>query len=257
LSYINFDHLADRFQDQVYGSTKGRIRQAIIEASYTKALPELLAGHPLHVLDAGGGLGQMSQWMLELGHQVDYFDVSSEMLGRTQAKLAPAEAAGRWSGVRASILDYAPRHAMDLVIVHAVLEWLEQPQVALKRASQWLKPGGVLGLMVYNHHMLAMRNLMRGTLKKVQENRLGGDGQGLTPINPLDPGQVRGWLEDAGLDIRLQAGVRTFSDLTEPVVLSWYDEQDVIDMERQLCEQAPYRDLGRYVLFLARKKNRA
>ncbi|MHA7878537.1 MAG: methyltransferase [Saccharospirillum sp.] len=253
MSYINFDHLADRFQDQVYGSTKGRIRQAIIESSYTKALPELLAGHPLHVLDAGGGLGQMSQWMLELGHKVDYFDVSAEMLGRTQSQLAPAEAAGRWSGVQASILDYEPRHAMDLVVVHAVLEWLEQPQLALERILTWLKPGGVLGLMVYNRHMLVMRNLMRGTLKKVKADQLGGDGRGLTPINPLDPMVVRGWLDAAGLEVSLQAGVRTFSDLTEPVVLSWYDEADIIDMELQLCEQAPYRDLGRYVLFLAHK----
>lgn len=253
MSYINFDHLADRFKDQIYGRTKGRIRQAVIEASYNKEVPELLVGKPLQVLDAGGGLGQMSQWLLDLGHHVDYFDVSSEMLGRTREALSAAEATGQWCGVQASILDYVPPHEMDLVVVHAVLEWLEQPQLALERAVTWLKPGGVLGLMVYNRHMLVMRNLMRGTLKKVKANQLGGDGQGLTPINPLDPMAVRGWLEDAGLVVSLQAGVRTFSDLTEPVVLSWYEEADIIEMELQLCEQAPYRDLGRYVLFLARK----
>lgn len=253
MTYINFDHLADRFKDQIYGSTKGRIRQAIIESSYLKVMPELASGASLKVLDGGGGLGQMSQWLLGLGHQVDYFDVSQEMLNRTRQLLDDPAEAGQWQGVQASILDYQPRHAMDLVVVHAVLEWLEQPQLALEKAIGWLKPGGFMGLMVYNRHMLVMRNLMRGTLKKVKNDQLGGDGQGLTPINPLDPTEVRGWLEAAGLEVSLQAGVRTFSDLTEPVVLSWYEEQDIIDMERQLCEQAPYRDLGRYVLFLARK----
>lgn len=253
MTYINFDHLADRFQDQIYGSTKGRIRQAVINASYLKVLPELDSGSGLRVLDAGGGLGQMSKWLLELGHQVDYFDVSQEMLNRTEQLLSEQTASGQWQGMQASILEYEPRHAMDLVVVHAVLEWLEQPQLALERAVAWLKPGGFLGLMVYNRHMLVMRNLMRGTLKKVKADQLGGDGQGLTPINPLDPTAVRGWLEAAGLEVSLQAGVRTFSDLTEPVVLSWYEEADIIEMELELCEQAPYRDLGRYVLFLAHK----
>jgi len=108
--------------------------------------------------------------------------------------------------------------------------------------------------MVYNRHMLALRNLMRGTLAKVRDDQLGGDGQGLTPISPLDPTAVREQLEDGGYTVISQAGIRTFSDLTEPTVLSWYSEEDVLAMERSLCEQAPYRDLGRYVLFLARRE---
>lgn len=251
MSYVSFDGLADRFADQIYGGLKGRLRQTLLTELYRRHLAEELS-HPLVALDAGGGLGQMSEWLLEGGHDVDYFDVSADMVERTRARLSDAQQ-GRFSVQQASVFDFQAQRQYDLVVLHAVLEWLEQPQAALARALDWVRPGGVLGLMVYNRHMLALRNLMRGTLAKVRDDQLGGDGRSLTPISPLDPASVRGQLEEAGYTVISQAGIRTFSDLTEPTVLSWYEEADILAMERQLCEQVPYRDLGRYVLFLARR----
>lgn len=253
MSYISFDGLVDRFADQIYGGLKGRIRQSLLTHLYGTHLAADLASEQ-RVLDAGGGLGQMSAWLLNLGHRVDYFDVSAEMIEWVRAELAEAIEAQRLSVQQASVLTFEPEQPYDLVVLHAVLEWLEEPQLALARMMDWVRPGGVLGLMVYNRHMLMMRNLMRGTLAKVRDDQLGGDGRGLTPISPLDPSQIRAQLEDGGYTVISQAGIRTFADLTEPTVLSWYDEVDVLAMERQLCEQAPYRDLGRYVLFLARKE---
>lgn len=252
MSYVSFDGLVDRFADQIYGGLKGRIRQSLLTHLYSTQLADDLATEQ-RVLDAGGGLGQMSAWFLEAGHRVDYFDVSAEMVERVSTELAPAIDAHRLTVQQASVLDFAPQQPYDLVVLHAVLEWLEQPEQALARLMGWVRPGGILGLMVYNRHMLAMRNLMRGTLAKVRDNQLGGDGRGLTPISPLDPAQVRAQLEADGYTVISQAGIRTFSDLTEPTVLSWYSEEEVLAMERQLCEQVPYRDLGRYVLFLARR----
>ena len=252
MSYISFDGLVDRFADQIYGGIKGRLRQALLTDLYATHLASELSDS-LRVLDAGGGLGQMSAWLLEGGHRVDYFDVSAEMVEHTASVLADCVEAGVLSVQQGSVLSFEPERSYDLVVVHAVLEWLETPDLALQRMMTWVRPGGVLGVMVYNRHMLAMRNLMRGTLAKVREDQLGGDGRGLTPISPLDPSAVRAQLEEGGYTVISQAGIRTFSDLTEPTVLSWYDEAEVLEMERQLCEQAPYRDLGRYVLFLARR----
>lgn len=254
MAYISFDQLADRFDDQVYGTTKGRVRQALLESLYRHYLPELCGETKIRVLDAGGGLGQMSGWFLELGHRVDYFDVSREMVRRVSERFEAAIDAERLTISEASVLDFQVSEPYDLVVLHAVLEWLEDPVQALEQARQWVAPGGVLGVMVYNRHMLVLRNLMRGTLSKVKNDQLAGDGRSLTPISPLDPAVVDSWLRDAGFEVLTQAGVRTFTDLTEPAVLSWYDEADVLEMEKRLCEQTPYRDLGRYVLFLARRQ---
>ncbi len=55
----NFDDLADKFSQNIYGTTKGKIRQAILWDELEKILPDL-SSHPLSVLDAGGGIGQVS-----------------------------------------------------------------------------------------------------------------------------------------------------------------------------------------------------
>ncbi len=55
----NFDDLADKFSQNIYGTTKGKIRQAILWDELEKILPGL-SPHPLSVLDAGGGVGQVS-----------------------------------------------------------------------------------------------------------------------------------------------------------------------------------------------------
>ncbi|GGX60962.1 methyltransferase domain-containing protein [Saccharospirillum salsuginis] len=253
MSYISFEHMADRFESQIYGTLKGRVRQAVLWDLYQRHwLPR--ASSQTRVLDAGGGLGQMSGWLLEQGLAVDYFDVSGEMVERTRELLHTGPGGERFRASRASMLDFEPGRIYDLVVIHAVLEWLSDPREALERVFDWIAPGGYLGLMVYNRHMLALRNLMRGNLDKVKDDRLGGDGRGLTPISPMVPSDVRHWLEQGGFEVTVQAGVRSFTDLTDPVVLSWYDEADVIEMEKRLCEQAPYRDMARYVWFLARKR---
>lgn len=252
-SYISFEHMADRFEAQIYGTLKGRVRQAVLTDLYQR---HWLSHSPTtaHALDAGGGLGQMSAWLLEQGAQVDYFDVSQAMVERTQAQLGQSDSGDRFQASHASILDFEPERTYDLVVVHALLEWLSNPRQALERTLDWVAPGGYLGLMVYNRHMLALRNLMRGNLNKVKTDQLGGDGKGLTPISPMDPAEVRDWLTQAGFEVQVQAGVRSFTDLTDPVVLSWYDEEEIIEMEKRLCEQAPYRDMARYVWMLARKQ---
>ncbi len=50
----------------------------------------------------------------------------------------------------------------DLVLCHAVLEWLAQPQQALHKLFGLIRPGGHLSLMFYNRDALIFRNLIRG-----------------------------------------------------------------------------------------------
>ncbi len=250
--YVNFDPLAERFSKNIYGSLKGRIRQTLLETLYPKYVPGLQQPG-LSVLDAGGGLGQMTLWLLGMGHRVEYFDVAGDLVAQVQQDAAQWITSSQCQASQASIFDFDTGPNRDLVVVHAVLEWLEQPRAALDRAMGWVAPGGVIGVMVYNRHMLELRNLMRGTLAKVKTGQLQGLAGGLTPITPLSPEPVRQQLVDNGFEILTQAGIRTFTDLTEPTVLSWYSDEDIIEMEQRLCEQAPYRDLGRYVLLLARK----
>lgn len=254
MSYVGFDELIKRFDQKIYATRKGRLRMRLIDSLYRNYIPEdFLAGS--NVLDAGGGLGQMSQWFLAQDSNVDYFDISSQMVEQVNQGLVEYVEDQKLTVSVDSILKYQPPHLYDFVNVHAVLEWLESPMAAIDSILSWVNPGGYVGLMVYNKHMLMMRHLMRGTMNKAMTGNLSGDRKGLTPISPIDPAIVYKHLIENKFDVLSLAGIRTFSDLSEQTVIDWYDEDEVFKTERALCEERPYCDLGRYILFIARKRD--
>jgi len=252
MAYVNFDGLVDRFSQQIYQTRKGRLRMRLIDSLYQKYLPsESISGKK--VLDAAGGLGQMTHWFLSKGNEVDYFDISQNMVESVRETFSEAIDAEALTAQEGSITDAYYSADYDVVNVHAVLEWLENPFDTLENITGWVKPGGYLGLMVYNKHMLMLRHMMRGTLSRAMDGSIGGDRRGLTPISPLDPAAVIERLKGSGFEILTQAGIRSFSDLAEKTVVDWYEEDDVFEAEYSLCEQRPYCDIGRYVLIIARR----
>ena len=53
----NFDDIAEKFSRNIYGTTKGKLRQAILWQDLDRVLAEM-GDRTLRVLDAGGGEGQ-------------------------------------------------------------------------------------------------------------------------------------------------------------------------------------------------------
>ncbi|MCF5498861.1 SAM-dependent methyltransferase, partial [Pseudomonas syringae] len=76
MSDRHFDQLATRFAEKIYGGAKGAIRLAVLQADLTETLPE----RPLRVLDIGAGLGHMSLWLAEHGHEVTLAEPAEPML---------------------------------------------------------------------------------------------------------------------------------------------------------------------------------
>lgn len=75
----NFDDLTEKFSRKVYGGLKGDVRLAVIWRDLLSVMPAINSSQPIRVLDVGGGLGQMSVRLAELGHHVTYNDVSLNM----------------------------------------------------------------------------------------------------------------------------------------------------------------------------------
>lgn len=67
----NLMTLLKSFSRNIYGTTKGQLRQAILWQDLDRVLEEI-GGRKLRVLDAGGGEGQTAIKMAERGHQVTY-----------------------------------------------------------------------------------------------------------------------------------------------------------------------------------------
>ena len=49
----NFDSLAGRFKNNIYGTDKGRIRLAVLWQQLLEKLPQLTDGPPLRILEIG------------------------------------------------------------------------------------------------------------------------------------------------------------------------------------------------------------
>ena len=60
----NFDDIAEKFSRNIYGTTKGQLRQAILWQDLDRVLAEV-GDRTLRVLDAGGGEGQTAIRMAE------------------------------------------------------------------------------------------------------------------------------------------------------------------------------------------------
>lgn len=89
MSDRHFDQLATRFAEKIYGGAKGAIRLAVLQADLVEALPQ----RPLRVLDIGAGLGHMSLWLAEQGHEVTLAEPAAPMLeGARQRLLTRAKA---------------------------------------------------------------------------------------------------------------------------------------------------------------------
>lgn len=254
-----FDGLSDRFKRKIYSQQdpRGVIRLHIVQGDLQ---PLVNTDHTLRVLDAGGGMGQMSIWLAQQGHSVVLAEPSAEMLDTARANISEAEKTTatplpieiRQQTIQELVQTYDATHSpsfgsFDLIICHAVLEWLAEPEGTLRQLITLLKPQGSLSLMFFNQNSKEMRHLIGGDFKPIFAKSIASDGHnGLAPISPLDPPTVFSWLAHTNLHIHSWSGVRCFYDYSHPEVRKRMQLDDVLTLERQYSQREPWRSLARY-----------
>lgn len=244
----NFDDIAEKFSRNIYGTTKGRLRQAILWQDLRVLLAQLPAA-PLRILDAGAGQGQIALILAQEGHQVTLCDISAHMLARARKAASEhgVEEAVRFVQCAAQQVADHLATPVDLLLCHALLEWVEQPQTLLAALWQCLAPGGALSLMFYNAHGLLMHNMLAGNFAYVARGMPRQKKRTLSPEHPLDPEQVYGWLHQAGWQIIGKTGVRVFHDYLRDKRQQEQDFAALLELESRYCRQPPYISLGRYI----------
>ncbi|PMH44957.1 tRNA uridine 5-oxyacetic acid(34) methyltransferase CmoM [Vibrio sp. 10N.286.49.B3] len=253
----NFDDIAHKFARNIYGSDKGAIRQTIVWEDLECALASLSdITPPLHVLDAGGGLAQVSQKIAQLGHQITLCDLSSEMLQLAKQEITNNDLLEQYQFIHSAVQEIESHlnEPVDMVLFHAVMEWLVDPKTALEIVLKQVKAGGVASIMFYNHHGLVLKNVICGNIPHVLDGMPHRKRFKLQPQKGLKPEEVYQWIEDAGFEICGKSGIRSFSDyIGNMEYMGDYQTEDVIALERQLCRTEPYLSLGRYIHVWAKK----
>lgn len=261
----NFDGLAAKFARKIYSSYKGEVRLAVIwrdlEASFTAAARPLQgpAARPLRVLDIGGGLGQFSCRLAALGHRITYNDLSTQMLELAQRSADESGCAdniewrpGSYQPLVAALAKRDERY--DLILCHAVIEWLAAPQRLAAELAPLLAERGVLSLSYYNRHGWEYRNLLRGNFNLLDRPYRAEPGS-LTPHHAFTQPQVAGWLAEQRLQIERSSGIRVFSDYAGERRGGLADPAAVVARELERSSQEPFKWLGRYIHLIATAAN--
>ncbi len=247
MSDRHFDELATRFAEKIYGGAKGAIRLAVLQADLAEALPD----RPLRVLDIGAGLGHMSLWLAERGHHVTVTEPAEPMLQGARERFAAAGVQAEfiqapWQDLLGQLTD-----RYDLVVCHAVLEWLAEPHAILPVLHQLTAPGGWLSLAFYNKDALIYRNLLKGHFRKLRKEEFAGEKQSLTPQMPLDPRELATQLATAWR-VESQSGVRVFHDYMPSDFQHKAQLLDLLEMELAHRRHPSFMGLGRYLHWICR-----
>jgi S-adenosylmethionine-dependent methyltransferase len=247
MSDRHFDLLATRFAEKIYGGAKGAIRLAVLQADLTESLPD----RPLRVLDIGAGLGHMSLWLAERGHDVTLAEPAEPMLEGARQRFADAGHTATFIQAPWQALPDILTERYDLVICHAVLEWLEEPFTILPVLHQLTEPDGWLSLAFYNRDALIYRNLLKGHFRKMRRNTMAGEKQSLTPQQPLDPRELAAQLE-ALWRVETESGVRVFHDYMPVEFQAKAELADLLEMELSHRRHPAFAGLGRYLHWMCR-----
>ena len=250
----NFDDIAEKFARNIYGTTKGQLRQAILWQDLDRLL-ESFGSKPLRVLDAGGGEGQTAIKMAQRGHHVTLCDISGEMISRATQVATEKGVSGNMHFEQCAAQDITQHleSPVDLILFHAVLEWVASPQEVLQALWSVLRPGGALSLMFYNANGLLMHNMVAGNFDYVQAGMPKKKKRTLSPDYPREPQQVYDWLEETGWQITGKTGVRVFHDYLREKHQQHDCFETLLELETRYCRQEPYISLGRYIHVTAMK----
>jgi ArsR family transcriptional regulator len=137
------------------------------------------------MLDLGTGTGRLLEILSPLYVRGVGIDLSREMLAVARANLDRAGV--RNAQVRQGDI-YAPpveRESFDLVAIHQVLHYLEDPAAAIREAAKLLRPGGRVVIVDFAPHALEFLRDEHAHLRLGFSDRQVGD-----------------WLDEAGLELK-------------------------------------------------------
>lgn len=256
----SFDAIADHFEKKVYGGLKGDIRLAVLRRDifeYSAQMSNRL-GRPLRILDVGAGLAQIAIELAAQGHTLVINDISANMLEKAKTS---AEQNDKPLNITWHVCPYQELDAklakedmqkFDLILCHALLEWLAEPVAVMDFFDQHLTESGMLSLCFYNPASFDYRNLIMGNFNLLDNTDYKADNKkSLTPNHPVAKEEVESWLASHHYRTVRTSGLRVFHDYAPLKRGGHNDPEAVIRMELRYSQLEPYKWLGRYLHVMA------
>jgi ArsR family transcriptional regulator len=174
------------------------------------AILNLLGSQPINdFLDLGTGTGRMLELLSKKYEHGIGVDISHEMMAIARANLE--EAGIKHAQVRHGDVFHLPfsNDSYDLIIIHQVLHYLDNPAQVIKEAAKALTPQGRLLIVDFAPHELEFLRDEHAHL------RLGFSDE-----------QMEGWLNEAGLNANKSEHLKPDEDAAHPLIVSLWLAQD-------------------------------
>lgn len=169
------------------------------------AMRDLLGTQPIDsFLDIGTGTGRMLELLAPLYRKGVGIDASTAMLSVARANLDKAGVAHAQIRHGDIMKLPLPRDSFDLVAIHQVLHYLDDPAVALAEAARVLRPNGRLLVADFAPHGLEFLR------ERHAHRRLGFSHE-----------VMRGWIEQAGLVLEEATDLAAKSATEQLTVTLW------------------------------------
>ncbi|WP_155373158.1 methyltransferase domain-containing protein [Catellatospora vulcania] len=215
-------------------------------------------GRPLSIVDVGGGTGGFAVPLAEAGHTVTVVDPSPDALASLLRRATDAGVADRVRALQGdadSLGDLVPPAAADLVLCHAVFEFVDDPDAVAQALHDALRPGGAASVLVANRAAAVLSRAVAGQwqaatalLADAQARVTGRD----TVRRRFDLIGAEALLAEAGLHVEQAHGVRVVADLV-PGVVADADPEALLAFELAAAAVPPYRDVATQLHLLARR----
>ncbi|MDB5526390.1 MAG: transcriptional regulator, ArsR family [Rhizobium sp.] len=180
-------------------------RLHVSEAKVESALRDMVGERPVDsFLDLGTGTGRLLQLFESIYRHGTGVDASREMLSVARANLERSGISK--ATIRLGDIFNLPLESglFDLVSIHQVLHYLENPEIAIDEAARMLRPGGRLVIVDFAPHGL------EGLRNEHHHARLG-----------FSHSQMETWLGKVGLEIIEVTDLKPESDQEALTVTIW------------------------------------
>jgi S-adenosylmethionine-dependent methyltransferase len=257
------ERLTQRFHDTdkyaaYLRTTEGRLRFDLGWANLRPFLPAV--AHGRRVLDVGGGTGIFAVHLAELGFDVEMLDNCEPMLAMAAEEANARGLSGRISfchGDAACLPDLFSRASFHSVVCHNLLEYMDDPLAVLRGLAYVLDKdcGSVVSLLVRNRFGEALKAAIK--TKDAQHARAALVAETVLdslygiPVRLFEPATVLRMVEEVGLYVVADYGVRVVSDYLGIDELTDAAYRRLVDLELSLGAQPQFAAIARYTQVIA------
>jgi S-adenosylmethionine-dependent methyltransferase len=237
---------------------RGYVRYVVAQRN----LDPFLTKKPMRVLDIGGGSGIDAAWLAQKGHSVTLLEASQPQRDAAQSRfnflLQDAERL-RITIIPGTFNDLPPEASdYDLVLLHGVAMYQQDPQKFIIKAASYLRVGGTLSLLEKGYYGAQSRAIRRGNdgqLDSIRSSHVYINSMKLD-VHAFKPEELEGIFVDAKLSVMEWSGVRVITDEMFEYVADIDADmlQAILEAEYQQGRHPAIRGQGQMLHFICHKR---